>query len=522
MKLIQSLFVVCVPATLIAQSPTPEGASFYLVTHALGKPDTIVAERVTRGAAEITGELFDRARGGRLSYAATLAPTGLVTRLETKSFRTPTDTVPQVANLSIDGDSIIARMGTAAPAHLPSVTGALAVVNPSVAFIEQMVRRALVIGGDTVGIPLFIAGAPQAVPLTVRRIASDSVTLSYAGVVMRVAVSADGGVLGGSVPALQLSIERGPAVNALAMATPDYSAPAGAPYTAEEVIVRTPAGIKLTGTLTIPRGRSGGRAPAVVTITGSGSQDRDEHSVGLGDYRPFRELADTLGRRGIAVLRLDDRGINGSDVGPMTVTSDDFADDIRAGVAFLRARPEIDGARIALVGHSEGGTIAPQIAATDASLRALVLMAGFASPGRDIMRSQQLYRIDTLAHLTGDQRVAAIAQAQHATDSLAATTPWLKHFLDYDPSAAARRVKAPVLILQGETDHQVPLPEAEKLAAVFRAGASSSVTVRTFPATNHLFVADETGSFDYAKLPSFRVRREVLGAIADWLSAQFR
>jgi dipeptidyl aminopeptidase/acylaminoacyl peptidase len=206
----------------------------------------------------------------------------------------------------------------------------------------------------------------------------------------------------------------------------------------------------------------------------------------------------------------------------LTVTSSDFADDIRAGVAFLRARPDVDGARIALVGHSEGGIVAPMVASTDSRLRGIVLMAGFASTGREIVRSQQLYAIDSMAHLTGDRRAAAIAQSERATDSIAATTPWWKHFLEYDPSSTARLVKAPVLILQGETDHQVPVSEAEKLAAAFRAGANPSVTVHTFPATNHLFVADSVGSFDYAKLPSLHVRREVLGAIADWLSAQFR
>src|SRR5262249_44484202 len=114
------------------------------------------------------------------------------------------------------------------------------------------------------------------------------------------------------------------------------------------------------------------------------------------------------------------------------------------------------------------------------------------------------------------------AAAQRATDSIAAATPWMKRFIEYDPSIVARKVKTPVLILQGATDHQVPASEAEKLAAAVRAGGNSNVTVRVFLATNHLFVADEVGGFDYAKLPSLRVRREVLGAIADWLSAQFR
>jgi uncharacterized protein len=204
------------------------------------------------------------------------------------------------------------------------------------------------------------------------------------------------------------------------------------------------------------------------------------------------------------------------------VTSKDFADDIRAGVAYVRTRPEIDPARVALVGHSEGGMIAPMIAATDPKLRAIVLMAGNASPGREILRAQQVYAIDSMAHLTGAARESALAQSAKATDSLAETTPWMKFFLEYDPSVVARGVKTPVLILQGATDHQVPASEAGKLAAAFRAGGNSRVTVRVFPQTNHLFVADATGGFDYGKLPSLHVRPEVLGAIADWLSEQFR
>jgi dipeptidyl aminopeptidase/acylaminoacyl peptidase len=260
----------------------------------------------------------------------------------------------------------------------------------------------------------------------------------------------------------------------------------------------------------------------VVTITGSGPEDRDEESTALKGYRPFRELADSLGRRGIAALRLDDRGVNGSDRGPTGATSHDFADDIRAGVAYLRTRPEIDGDRIALVGHSEGGIIAPMIAATDPRLRAIVLMAGTASPGRDILRAQAVYAIDSMSHLTGAARTRALESSERALDSTAAGLPWMKYFLEYDPAAQARQVRTPTLILQGATDRQVPAAEAEKLAAAFRAGGNTSVTVRLFPATNHLFVEDPTGGFDYAKLPSLHVRREVLGAIADWLTVQFK
>jgi fermentation-respiration switch protein FrsA (DUF1100 family) len=162
------------------------------------------------------------------------------------------------------------------------------------------------------------------------------------------------------------------------------------------------------------------------------------------------------------------------------------------------------------------------IASTDPKLAAIVLMAGTASTGREVLHGQQLYAVDSMAHLNGAAREAALAQSSKATDSLAASTPWMKFFLEYDPSIVARRVKTPVLILQGATDRQVAPSEAEKLAAALRAGGNSHVTVRVFPQTNHLFVADATGGFDYGKLPSLHVRPEVLGAIVDWLSEQFR
>jgi len=522
MKATLALISLALSAT-VASSQTAERASFYLISRtAIGTVDTVIVERSTRTPTELTGEFLDRARGGRLAYTATLTPDGLITRLETRYYRSAADTLGDRSMFTIGGDSIVAQMGSAAPAHLPSVTGALAIVNPSIAFMEQITIHARAMGGAKQSFPLFIMGAPQPVPAVVTWIGSDSATVDYASVSMHFAVSPSGRIQGGGLPARGLSIIRGRALDALVASRRDYSAPAGAPYTAEEVVVQTPAGLKLSGTLTIPRGRPAGRAPAVVTITGSGPEDRDEESTALRGYRPFRELADTLGRRGIAVLRLDDRGVNGSDLGPRTATSKDFADDIRAGVAYLRTRVEIDPDRIGLVGHSEGGVIAPMIAATDPKLRAIVLMAGTASNGREILRAQQIYAVDSMAHLTGAARAAALQRSAKATDSLAATTPWMKFFLEYEPSTIAPQVKTPVLILQGATDRQVPASEAEKLASAFRAGGNSRVTVRLFPATNHLFVADPTGGFDYGKLPSLRVRPEVLGAIADWLDTQFR
>ena len=181
--------------------------------------------------------------------------------------------------------------------------------------------------------------------------------------------------------------------------------------------------------------------------------------------------------------------------------------------------------RIGLVGHSEGGIIAPMIAATDTSIHAIVLMAGMASTGREIVMEQNRYVVDSVAHMTGAQRDTILARATRAVDSAAKAPGWQGFFLNYDPKPTASRVRARVLILQGETDRQVLPAEAERLAAAFRAGVSPSVTVRMFPATNHLFVEDSSGAFAdatgrlrYPTLPSLRVKKDVLGVIADWLA----
>jgi dienelactone hydrolase len=501
-----------------AQAPLaiPDRYSFYLV---LGS-DTILTERVWRTTNELHGEFLDNRRGSRLQYLATLNPDATIRTVAAHTYRTATDT-GEIATFQIDSNQVVAELGNGQRARIPGAPGLMPIVNPSMGFTEQIMLRVKAMNAGTrATVPVLLIGQPQPTTATVT-LSGDSAVIEYANVAMHLALSADGHVTGGSVPAQRISIVRGPAGDPLVAVRKDYSAPAGAPYTAEDVLVRTPAGLRLSGTLTLPSPRKG-RVPAVVTITGSGPEDRDELSPALPGYRPFRQLADTLGRRGIAVLRLDDRGMGESDAGPSTVTSADMADDIRAAVAYLRARPEIDTMRIAIVGHSEGGVIAPMIAETDKQVRAIVLMAATASPGRAIVSSQQHYVVDTVAKLTGPRRDAALAQYARATDSVAAALPWMKWFLEHDPSVVARRVSTPVLILQGQADHQVPASEAEKLASAFRAGGNRRVTVRMFPETNHLFVTDTIGGFSYEKLPSLAVRKDVLGAIADWLSATLR
>lgn len=299
----------------------------------------------------------------------------------------------------------------------------------------------------------------------------------------------------------------------------DYGAPADAPYTAMDVTVPTPAGHTLAGTLTLPKGAAG-RVPAVILVTGSGPQDRDSYMPVIPDYRFFRQIADTLSRRGIAVLRMDDRGVGGSGGAAADVTTEDFAADVHAGVAWLRAHPEVDPARIAVVGHSEGGIIAPMVAVEDERIAAVGLLAAPSWSGRRISDMQLR---DAIARTgpAGTALDSAVARAAAHRDSVAEGMPWVRWFLAHDPLPVARQVRAPVLILQGATDQQITVGQAEELAAAVRAGGNGDVTVRVFPDINHLFLRDADGTADparYASLPDKRVPAEVIGTLADWLA----
>ena len=305
---------------------------------------------------------------------------------------------------------------------------------------------------------------------------------------------------------------------------PDYSVPADAPYIAEEVVVKAPAGHTLAGTLTLPKGASRTQpVSAIVTVTGSGPQDRDEN-IGLPGFRPFRQIADALGRRGIAVLRMDDRGTGSSGGTFKGSTSADFAEDVRAGLAYLRTRPEIRADALGVLGHSEGALIAPMVADKEPTLRAIVLLAGIAQPGRTALHFQLKNRIEHSADLTPDMRASQIAEIDKRIDGMMADDPWMKFFLTYDPVPTMRRVKTPVLILTGSRDQQA-LPEHVALQeAAFKAGGNADVTARVLPDLNHLFVHDVDGyPGNYAKLPApVMVQADVVEMITEWLAQRLR
>jgi hypothetical protein len=211
-------------------------------------------------------------------------------------------------------------------------------------------------------------GGDTTIPVTVR-FTRDTGFVTFAGVPAYM-LRASGSRAAIEVPAQRLTAavwngrDSLPALGGMKRPTPDYRAPAGAPYTAEDVTIpihgESGLDFSIAGTLTLPQ--SARRpVPVVITISGSGRQPRDEELWPvLPDYRPFREIADRLGRAGVAVLRYDDRGTGGSGGAETDPTTGDYAKEVAQIVGWLRQRPEIDGARIAVLGHSEGGAIGPR------------------------------------------------------------------------------------------------------------------------------------------------------------------
>jgi uncharacterized protein len=316
----------------------------------------------------------------------------------------------------------------------------------------------------------------------------------------------------------------------------DYSAPQNAPFTAEEITVQA-KGFILAGTLLLPK-NAVRPFPAVITITGSGQQTRDEPIPipGLEKYRPMRQIAETLASRGIAVLRVDDRGVGSSGGGDTlaTATTSSFADDVRAEVAYLRSRPEIDGNRIALVGHSEGGIIAPMLAVSDPRIAAIVVMAASAKRGDQISMEQLNDILDRDTKMTVEEKNQKRAEEQeviHAVQTggdlskypAQVRLPWIKEFWTYDPLPTIRRVHQPILILQGALDRQITAEQATMLEEAARSAGNKQVTKRVFPNLNHLFLPAKTGAFsEYSKLETTAIPDEVLKTLGDWLQTKLK
>jgi hypothetical protein len=319
------------------------------------------------------------------------------------------------------------------------------------------------------------------------------------------------------------------------------------PYREEEVRYRNPRAkgrVTLAGTLTIPPGE--GPFPAAILIAGSGSLDRDETVAG---HKPFLVLADYLTRRGIAVLRADKRGAGESGGDSAKALTADYASDVEAGVAFLRTRPEVDGRRIGLVGHSEGGVIAPMVAAEDRGIAFAVLMAGTGVPGEELVAEQ----IETSLELSGSDAAtaarwgdaarkvvaalkisrdpAAAKEALTAKDGFAdamassliariTATPWLRAFVAIDPRVALRGVTCPVLAINGSKDKQVPAgPNLAGIRQALQDGKNLHFEVEEMPGLNHMFQTAETGApLEYGHIEE-TMSPVALERIAAWIRA---
>ncbi|HWE47496.1 MAG TPA: CocE/NonD family hydrolase [Caulobacteraceae bacterium] len=365
--------------------------------------------------------------------------------------------------------------------------------------------------------------------------------------------SADGATIDGQFhqgeAAFPMKLQRGlpPVVNRPQTPKPPF------PYRSEEVgYENTVQKVHLAGTLTLPQGK--GPFPVVLMITGSGQQDRDESLLG---HKPFWVIADYLTRRGIAVLRVDDRGAGGSTGNFAASTTADFVTDVQAGVAYLKSRPDIDRKHIGLIGHSEGGVIAPIVAAEDPSIAFIVMMAGTGVPGDQILLYQEKWALTSSGMAsdkvtrqlatnrkifdlietdvdaeTAHKQVAALLTAQLKADGMPPeqvekgaeqgaavfTSPWMRYFAKYDPAPTLRRVRCPVLALDGSKDVQVPV---ELNVPVIKAALKNNpdATVEVLPGLNHLFQHAGTGMPDeYAKIEE-TISPEALKIIGDWVMA---
>ncbi len=289
------------------------------------------------------------------------------------------------------------------------------------------------------------------------------------------------------------------------------------------VLIETDSGRVLAGTFTRPVRDAAGETPrtvvAALLLSGSGPQDRDGARADLPGYAPLRDLAESLGQSGYAVLRADDRGVGGSSGEFIGTTTLAFARDAERAIAWLRRQPGIDPDHIALVGHSEGALVALLVASHDTTISDLVLLGASSQPGREVARWQ---RAALVAHDTSawpaESRASVLAAADSNAERAASRDAWLRTWFALDPRVIARGVRARVLLIHGENDHQVPSRHAGELAAALRDGGAGDVSVQRFPSTNHLLLEDRDGDpTRYAQLTSRRVRGEITGAIADWL-----
>ncbi|MBN3583955.1 alpha/beta hydrolase [Algoriphagus aestuarii] len=329
------------------------------------------------------------------------------------------------------------------------------------------------------------------------------------------------------------------------------------PYLSEDVTFpNTKAGITLAGTLTLPQ--EGSNFPAVILISGSGAQNRDEELMG---HKPFLVLSDFLTRNGIAVLRYDDRGTAQSTGNHHASTSADFADDAEAAFDYLKTRNEINPEKIGFAGHSEGGIIAPMVAARNAEVRFIVLMAGTGIPGDQLLLLQQRllgktagmnenqltandeiskkafeiikisanperdltdFMIDTFRSLPPNQIPNGMTEADFVNAQVnQMTSPWMQYFIQYNPAPTLQKVTCPVLAINGSKDLQVaPKENLEAIKNALEEGGNSDFKIVEIPGLNHLFQESTTGAISEYQTIEQTFSPVAMKEILNWIKEQ--
>ncbi|MHA4739628.1 alpha/beta hydrolase family protein [Dyadobacter sp. MSC1_007] len=331
------------------------------------------------------------------------------------------------------------------------------------------------------------------------------------------------------------------------------------PYYSEEIeFINSKAGVHLAGTLTRPSRY--GSYPAVVLITGSGPQDRNEE-VNKG-HKPFLVIADHLTRKGIAVLRFDDRGTYKSSGDFQQATSLDFVNDVESAVSYLKTRKDIDTTKIGLVGHSEGATIASIVASRGGNTAFIVLLAGPGLRGDTLMLMQGemmrksagmskeniqktlqqgpgLYNIvrksqdartlkeELTKYISGldiskGEIPPNVTREQFIAQQVdVISSPWWQFFLKHDPATTFQKVSCPVLALNGGKDWQVTADEnLAVIGSSLKKGGNQNVTIKELANLNHFFQECETGSPNEYTMIGQTFSPTALSEISDWISKQ--
>ncbi|REC62506.1 alpha/beta hydrolase [Chryseobacterium pennae] len=333
-------------------------------------------------------------------------------------------------------------------------------------------------------------------------------------------------------------------------------------YYSEDITFKNKqANIYLAGTLTLPSRE--GVFPAVILISGSGPQNRNEELAG---HKPFLVLSDYLTKNGFAVLRYDDRGTALSQGDFKRATSVDLATDVESAVAYLKTRKEINPAKIGLIGHSEGGLLAPQVAVKSRDVAFIVMLGGPGIPGDEILLIQQrliaeasgtneeeikgaeminrkifnlVKKSSDIGQLKKDLRSSLkkiltenpdLKRAGDTTDDEfinlqidTYATPWMQYFIKYNPVSTLKKVKIPVLALNGEKDLQIT--PKENLKAIKKAlgkAKNKHVTIKELPGLNHLFQESDTGAPQEYQRIEQTYSPTVLKEVSDWLHLQIK